>query len=33
MRFTWEAAARGLLDCFAELEGPGRDRRAISRSA
>jgi glycosyltransferase involved in cell wall biosynthesis len=28
-RFTWDAAARGLLDCFAELEGPRRDRRAI----
>jgi glycosyltransferase involved in cell wall biosynthesis len=32
-RFTWEAAARGLLDCFAELEGPNPHRQAIPRSA
>ncbi|HZW33766.1 MAG TPA: glycosyltransferase family 1 protein [Isosphaeraceae bacterium] len=32
-RFTWEAAARGLLDCFAELERPLHDHRSIPRSA
>ena len=32
-RFTWEAAARGLLDCFTELESPIDHRRAIPRSA
>ncbi len=31
-QFTWDAAARGLIDCFDELE-PGRSSRASARSA
>jgi hypothetical protein len=32
-RFTWDAAARGLLDCFGELDRPVRHPRALPRSA
>jgi glycosyltransferase involved in cell wall biosynthesis len=31
--FTWDAAARALLDCFAELEHPARHRPAAARGA
>ncbi len=34
-RFTWDAAARGLLDCFDELDpaGPAHDAQAMARGA
>jgi glycosyltransferase involved in cell wall biosynthesis len=32
-KFSWDASARALLDCFDELEGDGNNKRKLARSA